>query len=1004
LPDARVVRLEDNPGYGRAVNAVLDEATATSFALLCHDDVELEPDAVRLLVEEAFRSNAGIVGPKITRWDDRRALLSAGEGADKFGFPVPYVERGELDQEQHDSVRDVFVVPDACTLVRADLLRALGGFDPGASLFGDDLDLCWRAQIAGARVLVAPAAQVAHLEALGTRRLRDDRRRLQFRHRLRTLLVTGRPFTLLRVLPQLVVVHLAEILIALVTGRPGQAADVASSWTWNLRRLGQVRARRRQLATVRRVPDGDIRRLQVRGSARIAAFVRGQIGGGDGALGQATGVGRRMLDALRGPGRRDAMVAWGFVVLVLLFGSRHLLTRPLPAIGELAPLGDVGSLFTAWSDGWRHSGLGEAGWSPTAPGLLALGGALLGGATGLLRTVLVLGALPVGLIGAWRLAAPLRSARASSVTLVAYASVPLAYDAIATGSARGLTLYALAPWVVARVLRASGTAPFGRVDPGSGGPDTHPAGPVTTVPPLWRQVLALGLLIALGAAVDPLLAALPLVVWVGFLPGSLLVARFRGTLRSLVVAIGAAVVAVLLHLPWAIELARGGATWSTFTGGRTTDAPTPTLGDLVRFDTGPTGSALLNAAVLVAATYVLLVGRGWRFDWAVRAWTLALSIWGLVFAAGQGWLPIALPRTDLLLAPAAVGIALAVGLGVAAFELDVRRARFTWRQLAGLVAGGALTLALLPVLGASIGGRWEMPRGDVTGPLAFIPEESGDDPTRILWIGAPDVLPLVGWPLTADMAYATSAGLPTATDLWPTAAEPLDAPVGAALDIALDGGTSRLGRLLGTMGVRYVVVVEQLAPAPFGGPSAPAPPRLLSALAEQLDLEEVEVNPELVVYRNAAWVPPRAEVAADALPAADSVAAGLAAASRTALDGADPALDGQDLAPARGTLDGGGDLVVAAGPSSRWRLEVDGSRAPRREVLGWANAFAVPEGGPARLELHTPPVDRAVAAGQVAAWALVIVVLGVTRAERRELRRPVGAPPRARSRARRFRR
>jgi hypothetical protein len=298
-----------------------------------------------------------------------------------------------------------------------------------------------------------------------------------------------------------------------------------------------------------------------------------------------------------------------------------------------------------------------------------------------------------------------------------------------------------------------------------------------------------------------------------------------------------------------------------------------------------------------------------------------------------------------------------------------------------------------------------MPRGDVRGPLGFVAEETdaAGVPARVLWLGAPDVLPAVGWPLTDDTAYATTLGLPTSIDLWPTATEPLDAPVGDALRVALDGGTSRLGRLLGTMGVRYVVVVEQLAPAPYGGVDAPAPPELLAALAEQLDLEEVEINPELVVYRNAAWVPTRAELPADDLPATDSVRAGLEVAAATDPAAAEPALPGatDELAPASGPVDGGGEVVVAAGSSSRWRLEVDGERAPRRPALAWANAFAVPDGGPASLERTTPPADRAVAGAQAAVWVLVAVVLTLTRAERRELRRAGGGRRRSRGRRRR---
>ena len=50
-------------------------------------------------------------------------------GADGYGRAVPLLERGELDQQQHDVVRDVFFAPSACLLARADLFSTLGGFD-----------------------------------------------------------------------------------------------------------------------------------------------------------------------------------------------------------------------------------------------------------------------------------------------------------------------------------------------------------------------------------------------------------------------------------------------------------------------------------------------------------------------------------------------------------------------------------------------------------------------------------------------------------------------------------------------------------------------------------------------------------------------------------------------------------------------------------------------------------------------------------------------------------
>ena len=129
LPEAHLRRLSENAGYAAAANEALVAVQGAAFYLFCHDDVRLEPDAVRLLVEEAFRSNAGIVGPKLVEWSDSRRLLSVGMGSDRFGHPAAYVERGDLDQEQHDAVRDVFFIPGAVTLVCAAPAIAAGPGD-----------------------------------------------------------------------------------------------------------------------------------------------------------------------------------------------------------------------------------------------------------------------------------------------------------------------------------------------------------------------------------------------------------------------------------------------------------------------------------------------------------------------------------------------------------------------------------------------------------------------------------------------------------------------------------------------------------------------------------------------------------------------------------------------------------------------------------------------------------------------------------------------------------
>ncbi|MBA3655612.1 MAG: glycosyltransferase family 2 protein, partial [Actinobacteria bacterium] len=318
-PNAYVRRVAGRPGYAAAANEVLGVVEGASHYVFCHDDAAPDRDAVRLLLEEAFRSNAAVVGPKLVDWDDPTRLRQVGLSADKGGVVTSTVEPGELDQEQHDAVRDVFAIPGGLTLVRADLFTTIGGFDPAMRLIGEDLDLCWRAQIAGGRVLVAPAARVRHIEALssGLRPGQDPDaprlalRPLETRHRIRAVLKNYGWFHLVRVVPQLLVLSAVEAIYLTLVGRRKAAATIARAWTTNLRGLGELRAARRQVRGYRVWPDSEVRRLQARGNARVTRFLRGQLGRSD----RARLIGDRTFSSTWRPARLPLAV-WGAIVLV----------------------------------------------------------------------------------------------------------------------------------------------------------------------------------------------------------------------------------------------------------------------------------------------------------------------------------------------------------------------------------------------------------------------------------------------------------------------------------------------------------------------------------------------------------------------------------------------------------------------------------------------------------------------------------------------------------------
>ncbi|MEA2973988.1 MAG: hypothetical protein QOG82_2446, partial [Actinomycetota bacterium] len=968
LPDAYLRRVPSRPGFAAAANDVLQTVQGASFLVFCHDDVAMEPDAIRLLVEEALRSNAGIVAPKVVEWDHPDRLLEVGLVVDKTGACASVVDRGELDQEQHDAVKDVFAVSSTCLLVRSDLFSELGGFDPEMGDHGADVDLCWRAQVAGARVLVAPQAVVRHHN--GDRRHPEDpldKEAAQTRHHLRSMFKSYSFITLLRVVPQAAVVTLVETIVALFSRRWGEARQLVAAWFWNLRNFNRLRPLRKAVSRSRNVPDSEVRRLQVRGSVRLTNYLQRRLHAEERARALVT-AGQELVESVwQGPARAAAALL-GLITLAFLIGSRGLISGRLPAVGQFAPFPRPSTLLTHFVDGWRTTGLGSSSSAPPMFGLLGFAGTVLLGGVGLLQKLLVLGAWPIAAVGAWRAGRHLGSALGRLVGVVAYVTVALPYNSLARGQWGGLLAYAAAPWLLAALLRLTGLPPFRGDDERA---------------PDWRDILVLGLGLAVVAAFVPSIALALVVAALGLLLGSLVAGHPTSTSTSFLGALGAVLVAVVLLVPWSVELLLPGG-WSTVTGVSRLPSVQPSLGELLRFQIGPMGAAPLGWALLVVAAVPLVLGREWRLDWAIRLWIMALTCIGVAWAGGQGWLPLQFQSPDVLLAFAAAALAGSVALGAVAFETDLRSERFGWRQALSLAAGATIAAIALPVLGGATDGRWNMPSTDLARSVAWMEPEVNEGAFRVLWLGDPAVLPLDSWRFQEGVGYATSRnGAPDVADLLPGRPSAATETIAEVLRVAQDGGTARLGRLLAPMAVRYIVVPIQTAPRDDVPPTPSIPAALTRALGSQLDLRLLPADATLSVYENTAWGPGRAlvpEALAGGLPPALGGGADLAGGAPVVNEGGPVRYQGE--VPAAGTV------LLAESPSARWSLEVGGRGADRVRAYGVANAFDVQRSGNGRLRFNTPILRYGLVLLQLALWIGLVRFLVTTRPRRPDVPAP----------------
>lgn len=965
-PRAFVRRLGGTVGAAAAANDVLTTVEGATFLLFCDDAVVFEPTAVRVLVEEAYRSNAAIVGPKIVDRERPEALLEVGLAIDHYGVPYSGLEPGELDQEQHDAVRDVFFVSGAAMLVRADLFAELGGFDPATEPGAYDLDLCWRARLAGARVLVAPDARVGHPPSgVGNRRgptVAEEEARN--RSRIRVLLKTYSALALVWVVPTAFLLSLGEAAALAATRRFGRARGVLGAWWSNLRGLRDVMQARRAVQAHRRVSDHDVRELMVRGSARVRSYFAVRLHAGN-RLQDVSFRTRAAVDQARGRVLRPEILVLAGLLVVLLFGSRNLVGDRVPVVGTFLPWLSVGSLFGELTSSWRHAALGSNG--AAAPVLAAMGalGSVLLGNTEVARMLVVVGALPVGVLGVYRLGRPLAASGWPAVAAaVAYGVNPVARNAIARGELGPLVLFAVAPFLLGGLLRAVSAAGAGRDDDRSLPAGTDGAAVGSEARSRLRPVLVLvGLGSVAGAFWPPgllfgLFAALAFLLAVPTVGGGNLAGR------ALLVAAAGAIGSMLLLLPWAVTVLGSGTEALGFLPRAPLD-----LTDVLRFHTGPAGAGLLSWGLLVAAALPLALATGPRLAWAARAWMLAAVSFTAVWLPGRLDADLPVPAADGLLVPAALGLALAVGLGVAVFVADLRRFLFGWRQLAAVL--GALGLAL-PVLGLvpdTVSGRWRLPSRDWNEALGWMPSERAQGSFRVLWLGDPGVLP-VDVRSAAGIGYGLSRnGTGDARELFPPTGGTGDAALEEAVGMVGDARTARFGHLIAPMGVRYVALVERVGPG--GGGAATPAPRYERVLSEQLDLAVVQSEHGILLYENEAWGAARSVVPAEragSVPTGevDPVDAGL----RTSIAGAAPV-----SGPIGGSKPTGpGLLLWSEHYAGGWNAKSGGESADQVRTFGWANGFRVPSEGSVSVFYEGGVVPRLALAYELLAWVAVVAL------------------------------
>ncbi|MGW2914518.1 glycosyltransferase [Streptomyces asoensis] len=914
---------------------------------LLHDDSAPEPGALAELLRvvdnelELGRDDVAVVGPKLRGWYDRRQLLEVGVTIAHSGRRWTGLDRREQDQGQHDHVRSVLSVSTAGMLIRRDVFDRLGGFDRRLPLMRDDVDLCWRAQAAGHRVLIAPEAVVRHAEAASRERRTVDcaGRTSASPHKVDkagavyTLLVNSRTALLPWVLLRLVVGTLLRTVAYLVGKVPGQALDEIRGLLGTLLRPERIIAGRRSRGKPA-VGKDELRPLFPPPGATVRATVE-QVAGdffGSSDPDAVSGAGRHGGAVESGPGGDDAdfleieqfarlkriarkpgPVLFLVLLLVSLVACRNLLGGGALAGGALLPApADASTLWSSYLDAWHPIGTGGTPSAPPYLAIIATLATLLFGSTGLALTVLLVCSVPLAGFTAYFASRPLVESRLLRAwAAVVYAFLPAATGALAGGRVGTAVLAVLLPLIARAGVAASGL--------------THASGARGS----WRATWAYALLLTITTAFTP-------IVWpVALVLGLAVLAVRRGEITAYGLRFLAQLGTPLLILaPWSLSLLPFGF----FTQAGLDFGPSSaTAIDLLGASPGGPGTVdgLMLIGIVLAALAALL--RSERTFGVRASWAVALV--GLVFAVlsnGSTWAGPATLVYGLALLAAAV-------IGADGARTRVAEQSFGWRQpVAALIAFASAAGPLLLAAGWMIGGAdGPLERRDPVQVPAFVAAEAGNrDQPRTLVLDS-DSAAHVGYMLVRGSG----------------------ARLGDAELAAADGENERLDKIvanlvagsgadqadeLGKFAVGYVLVHKG------------APREVTRVLDATPGLKRLSQQNGSALWRVDQEVSRAAVVAKSGTGTPVPVAAG-PVDIHTTLPG------------------GSGDRVLrlADAVADGWTATLDGKALTPTTVDGWAQGFELPASGGVLDVTYDDPFTHTVWLWTQGFLALVLVVLAL---------------------------
>ncbi len=261
----KLFKSKKNLGFAGGHNYLVKK-TNSDYVVVLNNDTEVEKDWLKELVNFAEKNNADVCQPKTLNLKTKEYFDHAGAAGgfiDKYGYTFcrgRLFDKIEKDKGQYNESRRIFWACGSCFIAKREIIKKVGLFDEDFFMYSEEMDFCWRVNLAGGKIFCVPSSKIYHLGYYSVKTLKMNSKKDYLIHR-NVLLSFLKNYSGESINKLIVKRILMEIASAIAF--PKRVLPVTKSIAWIWKHMKEIKEKHKEVQSLRKISDKELQKEKI---------------------------------------------------------------------------------------------------------------------------------------------------------------------------------------------------------------------------------------------------------------------------------------------------------------------------------------------------------------------------------------------------------------------------------------------------------------------------------------------------------------------------------------------------------------------------------------------------------------------------------------------------------------------------------------------------------------------------------------------------------------------